>query len=183
MWHRYRLHHPVPLPLRSARSRGSSRGRGRGSIRGARGRDSGGSRRLTAGTRDVPDLRKGVAVSVCPALILHGRSDPVCGLLAVDLCDPGKRDVDASRDARRRPDVAVFNPAGGGDPFDVGACGYGPGPGALVGCGLFAVEDAGAREDRRARADGDDVFQLRGGVSWGGCCWYWGGCLPWGTWS
>jgi hypothetical protein len=161
--------YPSRRPSRSTSGRGSRR-----SLGSSRSRGSSRSSRGSTSTRDLPDLRKGVTVSVSPALVLERLCEPLGHLFAVDVCDPSKGDVGASRDARRGPDVTVLDPARGRHPLHVGTRGRGPGPGLLVGRGFLAVEDAGAGEDRGARADRDDVFQLGRWVSLkGGCC----GCM------
>lgn len=75
--------------------------------------------------------------------------------------DPGERDIKTGADARACPHVPVDHPARLRDPARTPSPRRHGGECRFVGRRLAAVEDAGARGEARARADGDEVVERR----------------------
>jgi hypothetical protein len=112
---------------------------------------------LASGGSDRSRLGEGIDARIA----VPGVLDPPGDLLGRVHAQPAghelQRHVDARRHAGRRPELAVLHPAGASDPLDLRSLRHHPVPRALVGRGAVPVEDAGAREERRARADRRDV--------------------------
>lgn len=104
-------------------------------------------------TGHIPHLRKWIVVRISPTLILHAFRQVVRNLLTVHFTNPGKRHIDTGSDAAGRKDITILDPPRRGNPGYVGPYGSRPCPSMLVGCCAFAIEDAGAREDRGACAN------------------------------
>lgn len=94
-------------------------------------------------------------------LILEQAHDSVDRRPSIDRAHERQDRIDARRDARRSPHVAVDGPSRDGDPVDPRALGNDPFPRGLVGRRLLAVQDAGLGGERGARADGDEVVDRR----------------------
>ena len=97
-----------------------------------------------------------------PPRILTRIRNPLRNLLAIHIRDKPIRSINTSRNARTRVNVAILDPPRHRHVVDVRAERGSPFPRFLVGGGFLAVEDAGARDDGAAGADGDQV--LEGGV-------------------
>lgn len=79
-------------------------------------------------------------------------------VLAVESLDKLQDQVNTRDDARRRPHVAVDDPARGRRPLHAVAQRHDGVPRGLVGRRAFPVEHARPRGDARARADRDEVL-------------------------
>lgn len=112
-------------------------------------------------TRHIPDLSERIFVRVSPPFVLHSIRQIFRNLFAIHLANPRKRNINASRNPTRREYIPVCNPSRIRHPIYGWACRGRPCPGTLIRSRLPAVQDAGARQDCGARADGDDVLQLQ----------------------